>query len=96
MTSRLWLGTSGTLAHAHHLVGALAITVAAIACAEAARTARFLNVPLGLALLVAAFVIDAPASARWVSVIAAAALVALSLPRGPVRERYGPWTLRIL
>lgn len=96
MTSRLWLGTSGTLAHAHHLVGALAITVAAIACAEAARTARFLNVPLGLALLVAAFVIGAPASARWVSMIAAAALVALSLPRGPVRERYGPWTLRIL
>lgn len=91
MSSRLWLGTDGALAHAHHLVGALAITVVAIACAETARSARFLNVALGLALLVAAFVIDAPAAARWASVLAALALAALSLPRGAVRERYAGW-----
>ncbi|MEW6704670.1 MAG: vitamin K epoxide reductase family protein [Pseudomonadota bacterium] len=96
MSSRLWLGTDGTLAHAHHLVGSLALTVVAIACAEPARTARLLNVLLGLALLVVLLVVDASAAARWASVIAAAALLGLALPRGPVRERYGGWSRWIL
>lgn len=96
MTSRLWLGAEGLLAHAHHLAGALAITVVAVACAEVARTARWLNVPIGAALLAAALLVDAPMAARWVTAIAALALIALSLPRGAVRERYAGWTPRIV
>jgi hypothetical protein len=96
MTSRLWLGAEGTLANVHHVAGALAITVVAIACGEVARTARLLNVPMGLALLAAALVIEAPPLARWATAMAALALVALSLPRGSVRERYAGWTPRIV
>jgi hypothetical protein len=96
MTSRLWLGAEGALADSHHVAGALAITVVAIACGEVARTARLVNVPLGLALLVAALAIEGPPLARWVTAMAALALVALSLPRGTVRERYAGWTPRIV
>jgi nucleoside-diphosphate-sugar epimerase/uncharacterized membrane protein len=96
MTSRLWLGAEGALADAHHIAGALAITVVAIACGEVARTARLLNVPLGLGLLIAGLWIDAPSSATWATVLAALALVGLSLPRGSVRERYAGWTPRIV
>lgn len=96
MTSRLWLGAEGALADAHHVAGALAITVVAIACGEVARTARLVNVPLGLALLVAALAIEGPPLARWVTAMAALALVALSLPRGTVREHYAGWTPRIV
>jgi hypothetical protein len=96
MTSRLWLGAEGVLADAHHIAGALAITIVAIACGEVARTARLLNVPLGLALLVAALAIEAPPLARVATALAALALMALSLPRGGVRERYAGWTPRIV
>jgi hypothetical protein len=65
MSSRLWLGAEGTLADVHHVAGALAITVVVVACGEFARTARLLNVPLGLALLAAALVVEAPPLARW-------------------------------
>lgn len=51
---------------------------------------------LGLALLVAALAIEGPPLARWVTAMAALALVALSLPRGTVRERYAGWTPRIV
>ncbi len=47
MVTRLTLGTTGTLAEADHLVGALAVTVAVTALAESARPARFLNMCLG-------------------------------------------------
>jgi nucleoside-diphosphate-sugar epimerase len=96
MGSRLWLGAEGLLAHAHHLAGALAITVVAIASAEAARTARFVNVPIGAALLASAWLIEAPVAARWATALAALALIALSMPRGPVRGRYAGWTPRIV
>ena len=96
MTSRLWLGAEGTLADAHHLAGALVITVVAIACGEAARTARLLIVPLGLGLFVAALLIPAPPVAAWATALAGLALVGFSLPRGQVRERYAGWTPRIV
>jgi hypothetical protein len=53
-------------------------------------------VPLGLALLAAALVIEATPSARWATAMAALALVALSLPRGSARKRYAGWTPRLL
>lgn len=91
MTSRLWLGTDGALAHAHHVIGALALTVVAMACAEAARLARFLNVPLGVALMVVPFVVAASGPQQGASLAAGFALILLSAPRGPVRERYAGW-----
>lgn len=56
------------------------------------RAFRFLNVLAGTWLVLAPWVLtgDSPA-ARWNDVIVGLALILLSLPRGPVRERYGNW-----
>lgn len=85
------LGSEGTkLANSDRLVGALVITWALIALAEVARAVRYLNVPLGLWLLAAPFVLGAGFDpAAWSGIITGLLLVGLSLPRGSVRERYG-------
>jgi len=79
------------MANADHLIGSLVITVSVIACAEVARTARYLNALLGAALLVTPFVFDAEHGQMLASVFVGGALILLSLPRGAVRERYGSW-----
>lgn len=50
-----------------------------------------LNILLGAALLVAPFVLDAPAASLGSSLACGAALIALSMRRGPIRQRYGGW-----
>jgi nucleoside-diphosphate-sugar epimerase/uncharacterized membrane protein len=96
MFTRLTLDASGSMADADHLVGALALTVAAIAAAEVARPVRYANVALGLALLATPFVFDASAAHTASSIACGLALAALALRRGPVRERYGEWSRRIV
>jgi hypothetical protein len=88
MFTRLTLGAEGAMANAEHLIGALIITVSAIACAEVARQARFVNVIFGAALLVTPFVFDAQAPQAIASWLCAVALIALSVPRGAVLSRY--------
>jgi hypothetical protein len=89
MCSRLTLGAQGPVAHVHHLVGSLAVTVAVIACAELARPVRFALPALGIALAVAAVVQSAPFAQTAASLAAGAAFVLLGLPRGAVQSRYG-------
>jgi nucleoside-diphosphate-sugar epimerase len=91
MLTRLTMGVEGDLANAHHLIGSLAITVAVTACAEVARPVRWLNVLLGLALIVASFVYSDGGMVQVVSAALGVALVALSVPRGRSRNRYGDW-----
>ncbi len=79
-------------ADSDHVTGALAVTVAAIAAAEVTRAARFLNLPLGLWLAVAPWVLSgSTGTSRWSGAICGVALVACSVPLGRVRERYGAW-----
>ena len=92
MFTRLTLGTEGTLADADHLVGALAVTVAVTAFAESARPARFLNICLGAGLVICAFVMDGTWLQRGADIAAGIALIGVSVPRGPVRNRYGSWS----
>jgi nucleoside-diphosphate-sugar epimerase len=94
MFTRLTLGIDGELANAHHLIGSLAITVAVAACAEVARPVRWLNVLLGLALVAASFAYADGGMVQAVSVVCGIALAALSIRRGPVRNRYGDWGRR--
>jgi hypothetical protein len=89
--TRLTLGVDGSLANAHHLIGALVLTVISIAAAEVARAARFLNLPLGAALLGLPLVYDTDAASAAYSVAAGIAIIALSVRRGAIRERYGTW-----
>ena len=89
--TRLWPGVEGNLAHAHHVIGSLVLTVVSIAAAEVARPARWLNLLLGAGLMVSPFLFAGDRTALLVSVVAGAALMALSIRRGPVRSHYGAW-----
>ena len=86
------LGNTGRSADSDHLIGALIITFAVIAMAEVARPARFLNVLFGAWLIAAPWALagESPAG-TWNDIIAGAALIALSLRRGRVAERYATW-----
>lgn len=89
--TRLTLDAEGNLAHAHHVIGALVLTVVSIAAAEVTRPVRYLNALLGAALMAAPFVWEADLVTTAVSLMLGVALVALSIRRGPIRERYGSW-----
>jgi hypothetical protein len=92
MFTRLIFGTGGEMADSDHLVGALTVTVAIIAMAEVARPLRFINGLFGLWLIIAPWVLaGAGPVASWAGVVAGGLLILLSLPRGPVKERYGSW-----
>ena len=86
------LGSGGAAAHSDHLVGALIVTVAVIALADVGRAARLLNTVFGIWVMAASWILGGanPAS-RWSDTIAGALVLLLSLPRGPVGERYGSW-----
>lgn len=86
------LGVERPAATVHHLGGALVVVVAVVCMGEVLRIGRYLNVLLGLAVAGLPWVLDgAPLAARALGLAAGLALVALSLPRGVVRERYGSW-----
>ena len=89
--TRVALGVDGNLAHAHHVIGSLVMTVVSVAAAEVARAVRFLNVPLGLALMGSPFVFASSSAVLVVSVLLGALVVVLSWPRGPIKEKYGNW-----
>ena len=93
--TRIALGADGSLANAHHVIGSLALTVVSVAAAEVARPVRYLNIPLGVALIVAPFVFGASTGTSIVSMVLGAALIVLSIRRGCIRERYGNWNRAI-
>jgi hypothetical protein len=69
----------------------MVITVAVIATAEVARPVRFVNILFGLALLVTPFAFEANIWQMAAGLLAGAALIVLSLPRGTIHGRYGRW-----
>jgi hypothetical protein len=91
MFTRLTLGAEGGMANADHVIGALVVTVSVTALAEVARGVRFINIPLGLALLATPFALDADLVQTIASLACGVALIALALPRGKVRKHYGSW-----
>jgi hypothetical protein len=90
--TRVLLGAEGSLANAHHLLGALVLTVISIAAADVARPARYLNVVLGGALVVVPFIYGADAATAAFTVAAGIGIAALSVRRGAIRGRYGAWS----
>jgi nucleoside-diphosphate-sugar epimerase len=91
LLTRLSLGTAGTMADADHVIGFLVLTTLSIAAAEATRAARYFNVLFGAALLVTPFLLDAGMTAMINSIVCGISLIALSVRRGPIRQRYGTW-----
>lgn len=96
MCTRLTLDAQGAMANAHHLVGSLALTVSVMACADVARTLRFANIALGLALAACGFAFADGTLQLVASLACGAALALLALPRGSVPGRYGGWNRYIL
>ena len=92
MVAPLVFGATGDAAQSQQVGGALAITVAAISTAEVIRAGRFLNVLVAAWLMAGAWLFsDLGQPAAWSTLASAVALVALTIPRGVVRERYATW-----
>jgi len=93
MFSRLIFGAEGAVANSDHLMGALIVTVSVCATAEVARPLRLLNVPLGLWLIIAPWLLaGATIGITLNDAIAGLVVVGLSLPRGRrSKEHYGSW-----
>lgn len=94
--TRMILGVEGNLANAHHVIGSLVLTVVSIAAAEVARPVRYLNIPLGAALIGVSFIFDADTVTTIISIVLGVALIGLSIRRGPIREHYGNWNRFII
>ena len=86
------LGIAGAAANSSYLAGALVITWAVIAFGEVARPARLLNIPMGLWIAAAPWLLSgATGLSRWVDLFVGGLLIALSLRRGHIKERFGAW-----
>ena len=94
--TRITLGAEGGMANSDHLIGSLVLTVTSLAAAEVARPLRFLNILLGTALFATPFIFGAGMTATIANIACGVALIALSIRRGPIRERYGAWTRLIV
>lgn len=74
------------------LLGAVILTVAAVATAEVTRTARLLNLICGFMLLIVGVVVSGYPSAAFIGdIICGLALIAASIPKEKIFERYGNW-----
>ncbi|WP_226483353.1 vitamin K epoxide reductase family protein [Natrinema amylolyticum] len=92
MLSPTLFGTTGFMADSSHLVGSLVVSFTVIATGEPARPVRFLNVPLAGWVLVAPWLITGvPTIAAINATVAGVLIVLLSVPRGPITDRYGGW-----
>lgn len=90
MASSAIFGTAKPAADSAHLTGALVLVVAVVATAEIVRTARFANVAAGAWLAVSHWLLAGAAlPAQLSTTVVGVALIAVSLPRGGVRESYG-------
>ncbi|MEX0915782.1 MAG: vitamin K epoxide reductase family protein [Wenzhouxiangellaceae bacterium] len=98
MFSRVAVGNASSMANSDHLIGALVVTFSIIAFSEVARSVRFVNIPLGVWLLAAPWLLEGSGSALsvWNSLIGGVLLVALAIPRGRIKESYAGWNRYIV
>jgi uncharacterized membrane protein len=82
----------GRRADINHILGALVVSVAIIALAEVARTARFINIALALASIVLIWILGSATLASGINdLIASALIIVLSISPGRIRNTYGSW-----
>ena len=83
------LGLSPLISDLNHIYGALIVALSIISMAEVARALRTLNALLGLFAIVTGFFI--PGWPLLLQIGAGVLLILLSIPKGPIYERYGSW-----
>jgi hypothetical protein len=96
MFTRLTLGANGGLANGDHLIGAIVVTITVTAAAESMRAFRFLNIPMGAALVILPFAYGEDLIGTALRVIAGLAIIAFAFPKGPIRSGYGAWSKLIV
>lgn len=96
MFTRITLNTTGAMANADHLIGALILTITITACAEVMRPIRFVNIFLGMALLITPFVLSAGIVSILASGVVGLAIIVCSLPKGSIGNKYGSWSRYIV
>jgi nucleoside-diphosphate-sugar epimerase/uncharacterized membrane protein len=85
-------GTTGAAFKFESIMGALAVVIAFVAWAEVTRLVRVANVLVGLAIAIAVWLVPEMSLAAQLNGLAAGLLlIALSVPRGAIRDRYGGW-----
>lgn len=79
-----------------HWMGAIIVTVAAVASAEVTRTARFVNVIAGVIVLILTLIFSSGSLVILMSgLVSGIVLIIASLPKGVIVERYASWNRRI-
>jgi uncharacterized membrane protein len=96
--TRVSFGSTGQMANSDHIIGLLVVTFSIIAFAEVARSLRLLNIPAGLWLIAAPWLLHGAASplAAWSSVVCGLLIVCLALPRGSIKNSYGGWDVYVV
>jgi len=91
--TRLSFDSTGTMADSDHMVGLLVLTFTLIALAEVGRATRFINIPFGIWLIAAPWLLDGITSplATWNGVICGVLLIVLAIPRGRIKDSYAGW-----
>jgi hypothetical protein len=97
MAAPAMLGISGGAADSHYLSGALVVTWAVIAFGQVARPVRLLNIPMGLWIAAAPWLISGASDlSRWTDLAVGGLLIAFSIPRGRIDEQFGGWNRRLI
>ena len=91
--TRVVFDSSGAMANSDHMVGLLVLTFTIIGLAEVGRATRFVNIPFGIWLVVAPWLLEGVASplATWNGVICGVLLIVLAIPRGKISNSYAAW-----
>jgi hypothetical protein len=83
------LGYGRPMSTSDHIVGPLVATFACIALWEATRSARWVNLPLGLWIALAPWPLGAPAAGIVNGLVCGMAIAAISCRRGAMKHEFG-------
>ena len=91
--TRVTFDSVGAMVDSDHMVGLLVLTFTIIALSEVGRATRFINIPFGIWLIAAPWLLDGITSplAIWNGVICGMLLIALAIPRGAIKNSYAGW-----
>lgn len=89
MTAPAVIGYAGIAADVDRIAGPTVAAAALIAVTEATRSVRWLNLPIGVGLVIAPFFLDYGSAPLLNSVACGLAIAALSLVRGALSEQIG-------